>query len=486
MTDILPQIFEFLINRPLVMMSGMAIPLLAAWFFKSCFPAPRFLAIMLLPFLLSIGIVWVPWLTWAVLGLNVILLAAAAIDLLSIISSKRFAVSREILKIASLGMKHDCELTITNYSKRPCQTEIRDDLPSEFEPDIDHFEYGFQPHDSASFQYRFASSQRGRFELNCIHIKVLSRFGLWYAFYRIPCHDDIFVYPDMKQISKYAILARTNRLNLIGVRRSRKIGQDNEFERLRDYTQDDNHRHIDWRTTARRRRLTVRDFQANQSQRIIFMVDCGRMMTGQAVTAEGTEISMLDHALNAMLMLSYVALRQGDSVGLICFSNTIHNFTPPRSGVDHINRLLHAAFDQHAAYVETRYDEAFLYAQSHCLKRSLVVMISNVIDEINAHQIFQYLKSIGKRHLPMAVLLRDHQMFDPIDNYLESPRQSGMGQSMDHSFHSAAVAAHIVNWRHQVITDLQHHGVLALDVFPENLTARLVNSYLEIKAKHLL
>ena len=86
----------------------------------------------------------------------------------------------------------------------------------------------------------------------------------------------------MKQLAEYAMLARTNRLSLMGVRRTRKIGQDNEFERLRDYTLDDNYKHIDWRTTARRSKLTVKDFQTNQSQRIIFLLDCGRMMTNEA------------------------------------------------------------------------------------------------------------------------------------------------------------------------------------------------------------
>ena len=112
----------------------------------------------------------------------------------------------------------------------------------------------------------------------------------------------------MQQLGQYALLARTNRLSLLGVRRKRRIGQDHDFERLRDYTLDDNYKHIEWRATARRRKLTVKDFQSSQSQRIIFLMDCGRMMTNEAAG-----LSLLDHALNAMLMLGYVALRQGDS-----------------------------------------------------------------------------------------------------------------------------------------------------------------------------
>lgn len=145
----------------------------------------------------------------------------------------------------------------------------------------------------------------------------------------------------------------------MGMRRQRRIGQDNEFERLRDYTLDDNFKHIDWRSTARRGKLTVKDFQVNQSQRVLFMIDCGRMMTG---TAEG--ISLLDHALNAALMLSYVALVKGDSVGLVCFADDIQRFVPPRSGMNQMNRLLHAVFDRFGDMVESRYDEAFVYLNS--------------------------------------------------------------------------------------------------------------------------
>ena len=315
-----------------------------------------------------------PWLYAVIVIVNLLILAVATIDLLTIIARARFEATRELLKIVSLGKMHDCQLTLTNFSKRGCEVEIRDDLPGEFKSDIEKFDYEFKPKSRASFDYQFSSRDRGRFDMNCVHLKVKSRLGLWIAHYEIPVHNEVFVYPDMKQISQYALLARTNRLNMLGVRRSRKVGQDNEFERLRDYTQDDNFKHIDWRTTARRRKLTVKDFQSNQSQRIIFMVDCGRMMTGDS---EG--ISMLDHGLNAMLMLSYVALSQGDSVGLICFSDSIHNYTPPRPGVKHINHLLHAAFDQHASYVESRYDQAFYYLQTHCLKRSLVVLILSLI-----------------------------------------------------------------------------------------------------------
>ena len=467
----LPPLLDFFINRPFLLLGLMALPLFVLASVKNCYPTARMFWLVGVPTVVSLAIIRVPVVGWYLLFLDLVILFVVVVDVLSIVSKQKFTVQREILHIASLGKKHHCEITISNRSKRQCRVKIKDDLPTEFVPDPEYFEYQFRPLSRTSFNYDFVAVERGRFDLNVIHLTVSSWLGFWHSFYQIPATDSVNVYPDMKQISEYDLLARTNRLNLMGVRRTRKIGQDNEFERLRDYTQDDNYKFIDWRTTARRRKLTVRDFQTNQSQRIIFMVDCGRMMTGEA-----GDINLLDHALNATLMLSYVALRQGDSVGLICFSDTIHNYTPPRSGVNHINRLLHATFDQHPRFVESRYDKAFLYLRTHCQKRSLVVLMTNVIDEVNSHQIHQYLSVLVKRHLPLGVLLKDHSLFDPIDHYQGRP---------DELFNAAA-AAKIANWRAQVIKDLNHQGVLSLDVFPEQLTAALVNQYLEIKAKHLL
>lgn len=450
----------------------MALPLLVIARIWKIYPTRRLLYCAAIPALLSVLMIVAPIIGWYVLVLDALLCFIALVDMLTVTPERKFSVNRSLLRIASLGKPQDVEIEVTNHSKTWCRIAIKDDLPQSFQAIPEQIQLGVEGRSRTLFRYLFTSSQRGQQLLECVHLRVTSMLGLWDGFYKLPCESVVNVYPDMQQISEYDLLAKTNRLSLLGMRRTRRIGQDNEFERLRDYTPDDNYRHIDWRSTARRQKLTVRDFQSNQSQRIIFMVDCGRMMTGMA-----GDISLLDHSLNAMLMLSYVALRQGDSVGLISFSNSIRNFTPPRSGVKHINRLLHASFNQRPDHVESRYDDAFLYLASHCRKRSLVVLMTNVIDEINSHQIRQYLGSISGRHLPLGVLLRDREIFRTIDEV--TPEQ-------DESIYQGAAAVDVLSRRQQVITDLQHQGVLILDVFPEQLTSGLVNQYLEIKARHLL
>jgi uncharacterized protein (DUF58 family) len=177
-----------------------------------------------------------------------------------------------------------------------------------------------------------------------------------------------------------------------------------------------------------------------------------------------------------MLMLAYVALRQGDSVGLVCFSDRVHQSVPARGGMSQMNHLLHASFDRFPQLVESRYDLAFLHLATRFRKRALVVLISNLIDEVNSFQVRRYLRSQIGRHLPLCVLLRDRDLFQVADLQVSTERD----------LYRAAAAAEILTWRHEVLSDLEHQGVLVLDLFPEDMTAPLVNRYLDIKARHLL
>lgn len=422
-----------------------------------------------------------------ILVIDVLILSAMGFDLFSIPRSSWFKAERSCQKTASLGKKHPVSLTVLNSAPKPrfqlpgleaigkrfrtTSVIIKDDLPQEFAATPPDFDIDLPPRTRATLQYDIHASRRGAFNLHKVYLQVRSRLGLWKRIVDVPVETAINVYPDMKQLSEFEMLARTNRLSLMGVRRTRRVGQDNDFERLRDYTLDDNYKHIDWRSTARRQKLTVRDFQTSQSQRLIFMIDCGRMMTSRA-----KGLSLLDHSLNAMLMLSYIALRRGDSVGLLCFSDRIHSFVPPRGGSRQMNHLLRASFDRFPEQVESRYGDAFLHLSKSCRKRSLVILMTNLIDEINANQVHQYLSTMVGRHLPMGVLMRDHGLFQSADTNWRD----------DAGMYRTAAAAEIICWRHEIIKDLQHQGVLSLDVFPEDMTANLINQYLEVKARHLL
>ncbi|MEE3372122.1 MAG: DUF58 domain-containing protein [Planctomycetota bacterium] len=438
---------------------------------KGIYPHLPILLLGLGPAVLTFGLLVRPDWVLVVASVDAVVLLAATVDLFTLASQNTFTVSRAVERAASIDVVHPVTLQVNNLSSRSRFLWIRDGVPQEFRVVPDPLEVQLHPRSRGTLSYQLRAQRRGAFLLDVVHLCVRSRLRLWKRMLTYSCESTIHVYPDLKQLSKYAVLARTNKLSLMGVRRTRKIGQDNDYERLRDFTRDDNYRHIDWRSTARRNKLTVKDFQSSQSQRVIFLLDCGRMMTNQSAG-----LSLLDHTLNSMLMLSHVALRQGDSVGLLCFSDCVHTYVPPRGGRKQMNQLMHAVFDRFPKLTESRYDEAFLYLNTHCKKRSLVILVTNLIDEVNSHQIEQYLGNVVGRHLALGVLLRDHRLFDAAD----------VTQPTGRSLYTAAAAAEILTWRHQVLTDLEHRGVLSLDVFPEDMTAPLLNRYLDIKARHLL
>lgn len=481
---------------PWLLLVALAAPLLLAAWRSRTYPTRLLVGVLLVPIACSLLVALWPSLLLILAIVDGVILSIVAIDYVTLPagpdptstalateesggesggdaapSTATLKAERKLPRTTSINAATPTELTLRNGTRRTFRGFVRDDLPDAVEADPEGHPLLLPPMSKATFQGRITPTRRGVFHFDKVYIQTFSAMRFWKRQIVLPVSSRLNVYPDMKQMAEYALLARTDRLSLIGVRRTRRVGQDSDFERLRDYTPDDNYRHIDWRTTARRHKLTVRQFQSDQSQRIMLLLDCGRMMTNQRAG-----MSLLDHSLNAALMMAYVALAQGDSVGMLCFSDRVHTYLPPRGGRNQLNRLLQAGFNQFPRLVESRYDQAFLHLSNHCKRRTLVVLMTSVIDEVNAGQVVDYLGNLVGRHLPLGLLIRDRQIFDAADHPSDDPTR----------LYRAAVAAEILCWRDQLIHDLRHRGSLVLDLFPEEMTAPLVNQYLQIKADHLL
>ncbi|MCY2985163.1 MAG: DUF58 domain-containing protein [Planctomycetota bacterium] len=444
--------------------------LLIAWGWR-IFPTSRWTWLLMPLCASTLLILLSPLFIYFIVLFDLLVLSIVVIDLLTITGPSGLSVERQMLRSASLGGTHEVKLCLDNRSNRVKWIDVCDDLPPGLTSEPEVLTAVLVPGKRIELDYKIRPLRRGSFPFESVYLKLKSFGGLWQRQVKRECPGELLVYPDMKQLAEYALLARTNRLSLIGVRKTRKAGQDNNFERLRDYTNDDNYKHIDWRSTARRNKLTVKQFQTDQSQRIVFLLDCGRLMTN-----EYRGLSLLDYALNSILMLSYVALHQGDSVGLLCFSDKIESYVPVRGGKAQMNRLLHAGFDRFPSLKQTNYDDAFLYFSRNCRKRSLVVLVTSIIDDVSASQITGYLRTLRGKHLPLLALLRDRAVFDYADN-----------PSLDENvLYRSAAAAQLLVWRHELIQRLGTSGVLSVDAFPDMLTTPLINRYLEVKAKHLL
>lgn len=435
-------------------------------------PGRRLAQALLAPALVSLALfVWADaW--WGVLALDLLVLLVASLDLLSLLGAGRLAATRQTARVGSLGEPQEVELAVENLGRVARRMRLRDDVPSTFTAEPAEFLARVPAASLAVVVYKVTPRRRGTYALRRVDALVSSRLGLWQRSVQIPCLSELRVYPDVRQIARYTLLARRDRLSTLGLRRSRKLGSDNEFERLRDYTEGDEPRHIDWRATARRRKMTVRAHQTNQSQRVMFLLDCGRMMAGDT----GSGLSPLDHALNAMLMLAHVALLKGDQVGLLAFSDSVRAYVPPGGGAKRINRIVHAVHNLFPDLVEPRYDRAFVELEKRCRKRSLVILVSNLFDDVNAQILADHLGNVVGRHLPLGVFLRDPDVFAMADNAPDS----GPG------LYAGAAAASLLTWRERALAGLRLRGVLTLDTAPDDLTAPLINQYLQIKARHLL
>lgn len=413
----------------------------------------------------------------AVAAADALVAVLALVDLATLPRAQAVRVEREVQPIATRGVPHGVSLAVENRSRRALELLVVDDRPATVDLPEPLPTIVVPAGGRKRMTSRIVPRERGTLRLERVDVRIRSRLGLWHADHRLPCPATIRVYPALRQIGRYALYARANRMSLLGVRRSRRVGTDNEFERLRDYSSDDQFRSIDWRATARRRVLTVRDHQSDESQRVVFAVDCGRMM----VNRTGGE-SLLDAALDAALTLAHVALSQRDEAGILCYDEGVTRWLPPRGGRGQLNRMIAAVHDVQPRLVESRADEALLHLERHCRKRTLLVVLTHVIDDRNAERIRLHLAPAKGRHLALVALLRDRALLDAVEGWTRRPP----GLAAPGDLERAGAAADILLWRRQVLDNLEREGVLTLDAAPHELTADLVSKYLAIKARRLL
>ncbi|MCB9590151.1 MAG: DUF58 domain-containing protein [Polyangiaceae bacterium] len=431
-------------------------------------PNRSLVILLIIPLVLAVMMLFDPSMLMPMLAVDAAIAAVALVDLLFAIKPL-VQVSREIGPVFSLGRQNPVRLRIRNLSRRRLKIEVTEDL---FEDAISAelpLKVRVAGRSREELVYHIEPRRRGAHTIGAHHVRYASPLGLWLRQLNLPAESRVKVYPDLQSIRTYELLARQDREFAL-VRATKLKGGESEFERLREYTRDDEYRALDWKATARRQRLIAREYQLESNQNLMFMLDAGRLMT-----AEADGIARFDHALNATLMLAHVATRGGDRVGLVGFDEAVRSFVPPESGSRAARRLIQASYDLHPRLVEPDYDAAFEYLALKVRKRSLVVMFSQVVDDAVAETLVKRTRGIARLHLPLLVLFRDAE----VERLLGS-------QGGSDSLYVRGAAAEMLRWRDQLIRDLRASGALVLDTLPSKLTPALINHYLQIKARHLL
>lgn len=429
---------------------------------------PLALVLLLVPAVLLYAAAWSPGMaSWA---LYWALPVVALIIYDNRMSSRRVALDlqRQVDDKLSLGADNPVRITVRSRSDHGAVLQIKDDPPSDFHTPQRLQRLSLKPWEQADILYHTRPTGRGRYAFGNLHARGRSLLGLSYWQRSFPAAHEVAVYPNLLEVSRYQYLARTDRLRQGGFRVMHRLGEGTEFESLREYTPDDEFRSIDWKATARRGRPTARQFEIERSQTIIIMIDAGRMMTAQI-----GEMSRLDYAINAALMLAYVASEKDDAVGLLSFADEVKGFVPPGKGRQQVGRITEALYDLQPALVEPDYAAAFGVLHGRARKRALVVCFTDLVDVDASRRLLAHLVALAPHHLPMLITLSDPVL-------QKAARQAPEDTA---GVYQRAVAGQVLEDREKALGVLRQRGVMVLDAAPEKLTVSAVNEYLRLKAR---
>ena len=402
-----------------------------------------------------------------------VLLAATLADWRTLPDSKALRAEREVEEKLRYGEANEVRVRVRNGANRPLRIELRDSPPVGVPGDHPEtaFDFTLAPNARHAAVYHLTPRQRGDFRFGDIYLRVYGRFGLTRQTISGAAAQNVKVYPSLTNNATFNLMARRGRLQQSGIRAARLQGAGREFESLRDYEPDDEMRRIDWKATARRGRLISRQYEVERSQTVFLVLDIGRTML-----AEVDGVPKLDYAIQAALLLAYVATQTEDRIGLMVFSDTVKTYLPPKKGRAQVYAILEALYNVKATLIEPDYRAAFSELRMRWRKRSLLVCFTDLWDADSSRQAVAELATLQPRHLVAAVTLLDTKIQRAAEREPNSPA----------AVYEKAVAGQILDERTKALGTLEQRGVLVVDSPAEKLSADLVNKYLEIKQRMML
>ena len=401
----------------------------------------------------------------------IIFIAAIIVDWISLFGLQKIKLERSISKTLPVNSYSDVELAMTyqnqedNNSKlRSLNIELFEHVPESCDVDGLPARIKVEGNQFATINYRIKSRERGDLVINTTELWVDSLLGLLSKRIELRCESKSKVYPNFRSIHNYVLLATEQRTRQLGIRQRQKRGQGLDFHQLREYRMGDSLRQIDWRSTSRLRKIISKEYQQERDQNIIFLVDSGRRMR----TKDG-ELSHFDQALNATLLVSHIALKQGDAVGLKVFG-AVDRFFPPKKGPSTISAMLNQVYDLQPTNQASDIIRAAEELNRSFKKRSLIVIVSNIRTE-DKTELVTAVKMLKKHHLVLLTNLKEQALDDCINSEI---------YDMHDSLKYSQTTSYLLQ-REKLHQTLTHNGVIAVDSLPKHLAVNMANQYFDIK-----
>ncbi|HOF88078.1 MAG TPA: DUF58 domain-containing protein [Armatimonadota bacterium] len=409
--------------------------------------------------------VW-PVLLWLGIGVDGLLALLLVTDLFLLRQAEALTARREHEEILSLGAPNLVTLVVENPTAFPFRLALRDATPDQAEADRAQAAGTVPPFGQLTASYHLTPLQRGAYPFGPLTVRVKTPLGLWVGQYVYAHGDTMRVYPNIQQTKQQHLLTRQQRTRQMGLRAMRLRGQGMEFESLRDYLPDDELRRVDWKASARRGNLVTREYDIERSQQIMIVLDLGRAMASHL-----DYMTKLDHAINAAVLLTYVAGQSQDRVGVMAFADTIAAFMPPGKGAGQLPLVLDQLYPLQPRQVEPDYRGAFTHLAHHVRKRSLIIIFTDLIDPDSSKRLMDSLALLHPQHLVLCVALSDYELRGIVTGM--PANQTGLYQQ--------AVAVSVMEDRQLALATLHRRGILTVDAAPSDLAVAVVNRYLAVK-----
>jgi uncharacterized protein (DUF58 family) len=404
---------------------------------------------------------------------KVLLLLFVVITILELIIllSGDFKGGRDMPDRFSNGDKNKIMLWLKNNYSIQLRGVIYDELPPQFQ--MRNFKIEFTANAKASIykSYELKPVKRGTYSFGVINIFVYALVGFISRRFKTGEKKTVKVYPSFNQLKKAELIAFSDSRNALGFRKIQRIGNNREFEHIKEYVKGDDYRKINWKATARVNKLMVNEYQDERAQNVFQLIDMGRTMK-----MPFEEMTLLDYAINSTLALSNVILKKHDKIGLLTYSDHIHSFIQSDNKRTQLNSMLETLYKQETLFQESNLEQVYTTISRKTPGRSLLILYTNYESLLGLKRQLPILKNMAQKHLILLVSF--------INTELEKIVNQTVNNTEDIYFKT--IAEKTMLEKNKFMEQLGHYGILNLRVRPQELTISVLNKYLEIKNRGIL
>jgi len=438
-------------------------------YYTDLFPGKNLFAgigLCVILFILSFFLPWLGELPYIIFWAMVILVL---LDLILLYRTQRGVfLRRNVPERLSNGDDNEISIYTENFYAFPVHIGIIDEIPFQFQKRDLWFNSRLKQQEKKTISYKLRPTKRGEFLFGQTRLYVESPLRLLARRFNFGTDIPIPVYPSFLSLRKYELMAISNRLTDIGIKRIRRLGHSMEFDQVKTYVQGDDYRTVNWKATARKGELMVNSYTDEKAQQVYCIIDKSRVMK---MPFEG--LSLLDYAINASLALASVALVKQDKAGLITISEQVGTVVAADRKPAQLGKIMEVLYKEKTRYLETDMEALHITVRRQLKQRSLIVFFTNFETLSALNRQLPYLKRIAKFHLLLIVFFENSEL----KVITEKPAADVEG------IYIKTIADKFAFEKKLMVKELAKHGILSILTSPEKLTVNVINRYLAIKAQ---